>query len=89
MQNITQKAYINKLIIKQALKSQLKRLRWKFFWKSWDSGHSKWILCSVFIKDGSTVEDVNEECVTKFPDPIFNQLIIFKTWLWLAQSLKK
>ena len=36
------------------------------------------IIPSVFIKDGSTVEDLNEECATKCPHPSFNKSIILK-----------
>jgi hypothetical protein len=35
-------------------------------------------FASVFIKDGSTVEDLNEECATKCPHPSFNKSIILK-----------
>jgi hypothetical protein len=35
-------------------------------------------FASVFIKDGSTVEDLNEECATKCPNPSFNTSIIQK-----------
>ena len=33
-------------------------------------------FASVFIKDDSTVVDLNSECVTKCSDPIFNVCIV-------------